>query len=288
MNTTLNNSVRQDAQTCTLCPHACALREGQTGLCKVRVNHNGTIRSNAYGRITSLALDPIEKKPLAHFRPGSMILSVGSYGCNMRCPFCQNASIAQADENTASWQTITPQALVDLALKHQPQGNIGIAYTYNEPLVNYEFLLDTVRLAHKQGLVNALVSNGMINDEPLQALLPFIDAANIDLKAFTQTFYTMTGGYLDTVKHTIETMAACPTCHLEVTTLVIPDENDSVEEIEAIAQWLASLDPTIPYHVSRFFPCYKMTDKRPTPVRHIYQLAEHARAYLRHVYTGNC
>lgn len=206
----------------------------------------------------------------------------------MRCPFCQNASIAQADENNTSWQTITPQALVDLALRYQPHGNIGIAYTYNEPLINYEFLLDTARLAHKHGLVNVLVSNGMINDEPLQALLPYIDAANIDLKAFTQTFYAMAGGYLDTVKRTIETMAACPTCHLEVTTLVIPGENDSVAEIEAIAQWLASLDPAIPYHISRFFPCYKMTDKRPTPVRHIYKLTEHARAYLRHVYTGNC
>lgn len=293
MNTQPHNNgfqqdVPQDALTCALCPHACSLGEGQVGLCKVRQNQNGIIRSNAYGRITSLALDPIEKKPLAHFRPGSMILSVGSYGCNMRCPFCQNASIAQANERTTLWQAITPQALVKQALHYQAQGNIGIAYTYNEPLINYEFLLDATRLAHERGLVNVLVSNGMINDEPLQALLPFIDAANIDLKAFTQTFYTMAGGCLDAVKHTIETIAACPTCHLEVTTLVIPGENDSVAEIEAIAQWLASLDPTIPYHISRFFPCYKMTDKRPTPVRHIYKLAEHARIYLKHVSTGNC
>lgn len=206
----------------------------------------------------------------------------------MRCPFCQNASIAHADENIASWQTITPQALVNQALNYQSQGNIGIAYTYNEPLINYEFLLDTTRLAHEHGLLNVIVSNGMINHEPLQALLPFIDAANIDLKAFTQAFYTMAGGNLDTVKHTIGTIAACPTCHLEVTTLVIPDENDSVTEIEAIAQWLASLDPAIPYHISRFFPCYKMTDKRPTSVRHIHQLARHASRYLKHVFTGNC
>ena len=216
-----------DRAVCPICPHACALVEGQTGLCRARVAEGGEVVDANYGRITSLALDPIEKKPLARFRPGSKVLSVGSYGCNLRCPFCQNASIACAGERDVPWREIAPAELVDAAASLVTEGNIGLAFTYNEPLVGLEFVRDTARLAHERGLVNVLVSNGYVNDGPLHEVAPFIDAANIDLKGFTQSFYDLVGGDLATVKHTIEVLAATPSCHLEVTTLVIPGLNDS-------------------------------------------------------------
>ena len=202
-----------------------------------------------YGRITSLALDPIEKKPLARFRPGSKVLSVGSYGCNLRCPFCQNASIACAGERDVPWREIAPAELVDAAASLVTEGNIGLAFTYNEPLVGLEFVRDTAHLAHERGLV---------------------------------------GGDLATVKHTIEVLAATPSCHLEVTTLVIPGLNDSDQEIAEAAQWLASLDPSIPYHLTRFFPCHRLTDRPATPPETVHHLANVARRYLKHVYVGNC
>ena len=241
-----------------------------------------------YGRLTSIALDPIEKKPLARFHPGSQVLSVGSYGCNLRCPFCQNASIACAGPEDVPWREMTPTELADLAASLAPQGNIGVAFTYNEPLIGFEFVDNTAREVHERGLANVLVSNGYVNDAPLQELAPFIDAANIDLKGFTQTFYDFVGGDLETVKHTIEVLAAAPACHLEVTTLVIPGLNDSDDEIAAATQWLASLDPSIPYHLTRFFPCHNLQDRPATPVRTVHHLADVARRYLRHVYTGNC
>lgn len=241
-----------------------------------------------YGRITSLALDPIEKKPLARFRPGSKVLSVGSYGCNLRCPFCQNASIACAGERDVPWREIAPAELVDAAASLVTEGNIGLAFTYNEPLVGLEFVRDTARLAHERGLANVLVSNGYVNDGPLREVTPLIDAANIDLKGFTQSFYDLVGGDLDTVKHTIEVLAATPTCHLEVTTLVIPGLNDSDQEIAEAAQWLASLDPSIPYHLTRFFPCHLLTDRPATAPETVHHLANVARRYLKHVYVGNC
>lgn len=274
--------------TCLLCPHACLLAEGQTGRCRARVAHAGRIGAESYGRVTSIALDPIEKKPLARFRPGSRILSVGSYGCNLRCPFCQNASIADAGECDVPWRAVAPEALVARAAAERARGNIGIAYTYNEPFVGYEFVFDCAVLAHESGLANVVVSNGHINPGPLAEILPLIDAANIDLKGFDQRFYDLVGGDFATVRATVETMAACPTCHLEVTTLVVPGENDDPETIDAAAAWLASLDPEIPYHISRFFPCHRMADRPPTPVATVFALADVARRHLRHVYTGNC
>ena len=273
---------------CRICPQECLLKEGQVGICQARRCKQGRVIPEAYGKITSLALDPIEKKPLARFMPGTKILSVGSFGCNLRCPFCQNASIARAGIDDVSWQEITPEQLVEQALYLKSRGNVGIAYTYNEPLVNFEFILDCAKRAHEVGLVNVLVSNGMANLEVINELAPFLDAVNIDLKGFTQEFYDFVGGSLDTVKQTIKQLVACPTCHLEVTTLVIPGKNDTEEEIDAIARWLASLNPEIPYHVSRFFPCYKMQNESPTPVRAVYRLADVARKHLRYVYTGNC
>lgn len=277
-----------DRAVCPICPHACALAEGQTGLCRARVAEGGQVVDANYGRITSLALDPIEKKPLVRFRPGSKVLSAGSYGCNLRCPFCQNASIACAGERDVPWREIAPAELVELAASLAPEGNIGLAFTYNEPLVGLEFVRDTGRLAHEHGLANVLVSNGFVNDGPLREVAPLIDAANIDLKGFTQRFYDFVGGNLATVKHTIEVLAATPTCHLEVTTLVIPGLNDSEQEIDTAAAWLASLDPNIPYHLTRFFPCHRLTDRPATAPETVHRLADIARRYLKYVYVGNC
>lgn len=281
------NKSRYKAQ-CQICPHACTLKEGQVGVCHVCRNKQGTVVSDSYGCITSLALDPIEKKPLARFMPGSMILSAGSFGCNLRCPFCQNASIAHAGIDDVPWQEITPEQLVEQAIRLKVRGNVGIAYTYNEPLVNCEFVRDCAKLAHDAGLVNVLVSNGMANVKVIAELAPLLDAVNIDLKGFTQDFYDFVGGSLNTVKQTIKLLTQCPTCHVEVTTLVVPGKNDTDEEIDALSGWLASLDSETPYHVSRFFPCYKMSNAKPTPVRTVYHLAEVARRHLRYVYTGNC
>lgn len=273
--------------TCTVCPHACLLAEGQRGICRARVARGGRVVDENYGRITALALDPVEKKPLARWNSGSNVLSVGSYGCNLRCPFCQNADIAFAGPDDVSWREVEPAALVDLALKTGPN-NVGIAFTYNEPLVGYEFVRDTAQLVHEAGLANVLVSNGMVNESPLAELVPLIDAANIDLKGFSQEFYDVVGGKFAAVKRTIATLAASPACHLEVTTLVIPGLNDDPAVIDSAAHWLASLDPTIPYHLTRFFPCHRIQDRPPTPVETLRELAEVARQHLDDVLLGNC
>lgn len=271
--------------TCELCFHRCQLNEGQTGLCRARANRDGVIVPLNYGRITALALDPIEKKPLRRFHPGSLILSVGSFGCNLHCPFCQNAGIAAAGAQTAT-RDCSPEQLVQLALELQNKGNIGVAYTYNEPLVGYEYLRDCAALVRQAGMANVLVTNGTIAEGPWQELLPLLDAVNIDLKGFAESWYKRLGGDLDTVKHSI-TLAAGQ-CHLEVTTLVVPGENDSETEMRALSAWLASVSPDIPLHVSRFFPRHQMQDRPPTPVSTVYRLADVAREQLRYVYTGNC
>lgn len=273
---------------CSLCPHGCCLDDGQVGLCRARYARGGQVVDGNYGRITSLALDPIEKKPLARFRPGSYVLSVGSYGCNLRCPFCQNAAIACAGADDVSWRAMAPADLVAMAEATKADGGIGLAYTYNEPFVGFEFLRDCAQRAHSRGLANVVVSNGMVNPEPLSQVLSLIDAANIDLKGWGQGAYDQLGGSFDTVRHTIAAMAACPTCHLEVTTLVVPGMNDSEDAMRAMASWLSSLDPDIPYHVTRFFPCHRMADALPTAVEDVYRLASIAREYLRDVHVGNC
>jgi pyruvate formate lyase activating enzyme len=232
--------------------------------------------------ISSIAVDPIEKKPLYHFHRGSPILSVGSFGCNMSCAFCQNNEISQCKPKTDDY--IPPQALLEIALS--VENNTGVAFTYNEPLISYEYLTDCAPLLQAAGLKTVLVTNGLINEEPLLRLLPHIDAMNIDLKAFTDSFYEKHGGCLKTVKRSIELSAK--QCHVEVTTLVIPGENDTEEEIEAIAVWLASIDKNIPYHISRFFPRYKYSGVPAADAGKIYKLAELARKHLNHVYTGNC
>ena len=271
---------------CELCFHHCALDDGQTGLCRARACQDGKIISLNYGKLTSLALDPIEKKPLRRFHPGSLILSVGSFGCNLRCPFCQNHEISMAGDSGIPTVEVSPEQLAAKAAELVPQGNIGVAYTYNEPLIGYEYVQNCAALVHEQGMVNVLVTNGTVEEEPWRALLPLIDAANIDLKGFTPAWYRRLGGDLETVKRSIA--LAAERCHVEVTTLLIPGENDSEEEIRELARWLASISPEIPLHLSRFFPQYQMVDRLPTPVEQVYRLAEAARGYLSYVYTGNC
>ncbi|MDP3448799.1 MAG: AmmeMemoRadiSam system radical SAM enzyme [Eubacteriales bacterium] len=270
---------------CGICPRRCSLGEGQLGFCRARINRGGKVICENYGRVTSLALDPIEKKPLHMFYPGVKILSVGSYGCNMDCGYCQNCDIARADSTSTQWEAISPEALVTLAEGYRPQGNIGLAFTYNEPLVGYEFVLDCAKLAKPRGLKIVLVTNGMIESEPWERLLPFIDAANIDLKAFSQAGYRTLGGNLDTVKAAI--VQAQGKIHLELTTLIVPGLNDDNESIRAEAAWIASVSSGIPLHLSRFFPRHRMRDALATPLETVLRLAKVAREHLPYVFTGN-
>jgi len=273
-------------QTCGICPRQCVLEEGQTGFCRARENRGGRIVCGNYARVTSLALDPIEKKPLRRFHPGGYILSVGSYGCNLRCPFCQNSAISMAGPNDVPWREISPEELVFRAQALRREGNIGIAFTYNEPLVGYEYVFDCAKLAKDAGLKTVLVTNGTVCAEPWLELLHFIDAANIDLKGFSQTAYDAVGGDLETVKTAIALAAA--RIHVEVTTLVVPGLSDGAEQMRGQAAWLAGLSKDIPLHLSRFFPMYRMQDRPPTPLDTIEELAAIAGESLIYVYKGNC
>lgn len=269
---------------CQTCMHHCRLAPGQRGLCRARINKDGLIRCENYGRITSLALDPIEKKPLNLFYPGSMILSVGSYGCNLKCPFCQNHEISMAGYSSADTVYLSPKELAARALAFRGAGNIGIAFTYNEPLVGWEYVRDTAKLVKDAGMKNVLVTNGTSTVNVLDELLPFIDAMNIDLKGFREEYYQKLGGSLETVKDFIRHAAA--RCHVELTTLIVPGENDSIEEMEEEAAWISSM--RLPLHITRFFPRYRMTDRGATEVKQIYRLAETAGKYLENVFVGNC
>jgi pyruvate formate lyase activating enzyme len=269
-----------DAVRCFLCPHNCLIKPGRTGLCRVRRNEGGVLYSMNYGRVTAFHIDPIEKKPLYHFYPGSRILSVGSFGCNLKCSFCQNYSIAHG---TPDWVEMSPR---DLAGRAKSFGdNLGIAYTYNEPSIWYEYVLDTARLVKEKGLKNVLVTNGYIGAEALRELLPLIDAANIDVKAFSDGFYSsICSGRLSPVLETVEAMAGH--CHVEVTTLVVEGLNSEPGEIDALARWLAGIDRKIPLHLSRYYPAYHM-DNPPTPLRVLEAAGEAAKKHLDYVYIGN-
>ncbi len=283
---------------CSVCFHHCNIPEGGRGLCGARKCVNGTVVAENYGRITALALDPIEKKPLNRFHPGSRILSVGSYGCNLRCPFCQNHAIswsAEALRLAETAETVAPAELVAAAVRAKAQGSIGIAFTYNEPLIGWEYVRDTAVLAHEAGLKTLIVTNGTAEPAVLEALLPHVDAMNVDLKGFTERYYTdVLGGDLDTVKAFVA--RAAQACHVELTTLIVPGENDSEEEMRALTEWVAALrgadgqtvGPEIPMHISRFFPRFHMADRPATPVADVYRLADAARKRLKYVYTGNC
>ena len=266
--------------------HHCRLTEGQLGRCRARKNEEGRIVCANYGKITGLMPDPIEKKPLRRFFPGSRILSVGSFGCNLSCPFCQNHEISMAGPEEFQPKEMTPENLAALAKSWEDYGNIGVAYTYNEPLVGYEFVRDTARLVRKLGMKNVLVTNGSASLWVLEELLPYIDAMNIDLKGFTESYYRKLGGDLETVKDFIR--RAAQGCHVELTTLIVPGENDSEARMEQEARWIASISPEIPLHVTRFFPQYRMENRRATEVSVVYRLRDIAGKYLKYVYTGNC
>lgn len=266
---------------CRLCPKECVITEGASGFCRVRRNVGGRLFTQNYAACSSYALDPIEKKPLYHFYPGSYIFSVGTWGCNFACRFCQNWQIAQDEPDT---RELSPAKTVDMAASLDGR-NIGIAYTYSEPSVWYEFVLDTAKLAREHGLKNVLVTNGFINQKPLADLLPHIDAFNIDVKAFNEKFYReICAGRLADVKRTVEQAAAAS--HVEVTCLVVPGLNDDLTELEALAAWLASLSKDIPLHFSRYFPNYRL-NAPPTPVATLEAALAAARRHLNYVYIGN-
>lgn len=267
---------------CLLCPHGCLVSENSSGLCGARTNIKGKMVASSYGSISSIALDPIEKKPLYEFHSGKRILSIGSYGCNFRCPFCQNHSISM-EYDKSKMEYAAPEDIIVMAKRSIPAGNIGVAYTYNEPLINFEYLVDCSILTREAGLANVLVTNGYICEEPLLELLPLIDAMNIDIKGGAKGTYNAVGGTQENVLRTVE--IASRSCHVEITTLVIPGENE--DDVEDIAKWLASINKKIPYHLSRFFPRFKYKDRAPTPPETMYKLRDDASKYLDKVYLGN-
>jgi pyruvate formate lyase activating enzyme len=264
---------------CELCPHNCKISNNKVGICQVRKNIDGKLYSLNYGQISSLGVDPVEKKPLYHFYPQKKVLSVGSWGCNMSCVFCQNWQISQQKPGLREFK---PEEIVETALK---KGIDLIAYTYSEPVVFYEYMLETAEIAAEKGLKNILVSNGFINQKPLKKLLPFLDAANIDLKAFNNNFYQdKCGGGVEPVKRTIETLAR--EIHLEVTTLVVTDLNDDLNELEELFKWLSQINSQLPLHLSRYHPAYKLNNP-PTDLEKMKKAYQKAKKHLDHVYLGN-
>ncbi len=264
---------------CMLCPHLCKLRPDGTGICRSRKNIDGSLYSMNYGKITSYGFDPVEKKPLYHFYPGRKIFSIGSFGCNLDCDFCQNWEITR--ENSMHLD-ISNKDLITLA---QAQESIGIAYTYNEPTIFYEFVYDMARLAKEKGMKNVLVTNGYINQEPLLEILPFIDGMNIDLKSIDDNFYkTLCKGRLKPVLETIKT--ASKYTHVEITSLLIDGKNSSLEEVEKIAETISQIDKQIPLHLSRYFPNHRMK-LPPTKLETLLKGREMAKKYLDYVYIGN-
>lgn len=272
---------------CSACNFRCILEEGKRGICGVRKNINGDLYSLVYGRVIAMHVDPIEKKPLFHFYPGTTAFSVGTIGCDFKCDFCQNYDISQysKDNNKIIGEETTPRKIVESAIKNNCK---SVAYTYNEPVIFIEFALDTSRFAKNKGLKNVWVTNGYETEESLNAMHNLIDALNIDLKSFSDEFYKkICGARLQPVLNTIK-KAHSLGFWIEITTLLIPEKNDSNEELKKIAKFIASIDKDIPWHISRFFPHYKMNDINPT------SLEDLKRAYkigktsgLNYVYVGN-
>ncbi len=264
---------------CTLCPHSCVIPEGRKGICNIRENIDGELIAAGYGRTTSLAMDPIEKKPLFHFKPGSLILSVAPNGCNLKCRWCQNWQISQEVVPT---RFIDPKLLVDIAIR---ENSVGIAFTYTEPLIWFEYIIDVAKIGKPKGLSMVAVTNGYINPEPLDELLNYIDAMNIDLKAMDDEVYRkLIGGRLEPVLNTVRTSAK--RILIEVTNLLIPGVNDSDDQIKRLVDFIADVDPKIPVHFSRYFPAWKF-NAPPTPVKTLLRAREIASEKLDYVYLGN-
>ncbi len=266
---------------CDLCPHGCRLHSGQRGICRVRRAEGNRLIAEGYGLISSEHIDPIEKKPLSRFYPGTAIYSIGGWGCNFRCDFCQNWTISQQIQ-TGVFRS--PQQVVEIA---NQSDTIGIAYTYNEPLISFEFIRDCAKLSSEAGLKNVIVTNGYINREPAEELLPFIDALNIDIKSMEQSFYTKhCGGKLDAVL-SFARQAVESGVHVEITNLLIPGENDDDALIDGLAKWInENLGRKTPLHISAYFPRYKMNIKATQPDR-VLHARELALRHLDYVYAGN-
>ncbi len=274
-----NNDVR-----CRLCPHSCRITPGGWGRCGTRYNEDGRLYAMNYGRVTSLALDDIEKKPFKMYKPGKKVLSMGTFGCNFTCGFCQNWTIAQGDKSTVT-RHMSAEEAVKMALELVEYDNIGLAYTYSEPSVWYEYVFDTAKMAKEAGLKNILVTNGYLNPDPLKKLLPYIDAVNLDIKAFSSGFYRkVCGGSLEPVLEAARLFAK--ECHLEITNLLIPSMNDSLEEIRSLSEWIAGIDKSIPLHLTRYFPQYKFNFP-PTPPKTLIRAKKIAEKGLNHVFLGN-
>ena len=274
------------AVQCLLCPHECKLKVGQTGICRVRTNEEGMLLSDNYGKVCSLHLDPIEKKPLYHFYPGRNILSVGTVGCNLHCRFCQNWEISQTSVKEYPYlKDYSPQAITELAAAED--ANLGIAYTYNEPTVWFEFMHDIALQSEVNGLKNVVVTNGFINPAPLAELLPVMHAFSVDLKAFTEYFYKhLTSSSLAPVKETLKAVRKAGR-HLEITNLLIPDENDNETDFRKMMEWIKyDLGKETVLHISRFFPTYKLVNNA-TPESRLEKFYDIAREYLDYVYLGN-
>jgi pyruvate formate lyase activating enzyme len=271
---------KQDSRVrCLLCPHLCSIAENGIGLCGVRQNMGGTLVSINYGCITAMHNDPVEKKPLCRFMPGTYTFSIGSFGCNLACPFCQNHEISKGHPRFAVY---APEDIVAAAIN---AGMPSVSYTYSEPVVFYEFMQDTAMLAHEKGLKNIMVTNGYINKEPLAELLPVIDAVNIDLKSFDDTIYrNQLKGSLPPVMDTIAAVRA--KCHVEVTMLIVPGISDSLTDIDRAARALARIDENIPLHVSRYFPRYKYSEPE-TSLTTMQRAGEICKRYLKTVVLGN-
>jgi pyruvate formate lyase activating enzyme len=276
---------------CNVCHNKCNIPEGRIGACLARTCRDGKVVPYNYGMVTSIALDPIEKKPLNLFHPGSYIVSVGSYGCNLRCPFCQNHEISYDLEDSLPCRYIAPSELADIAVDYKDRGNIGVAFTYNEPLVSYEYVVDTAKEVHQRGLKTVLVSNGCASMAVCEEVSEHIDAMNIDLKGFTDDYYEkVLHGNRQLVMNFIANAAT--KCHMEVTTLVVPGYNDTDYEMARLSDWVAGLNggkgkETIALHISRYFPRFHL-DTPATDVDKIYHLADIARKNLDNVFTGNC
>jgi pyruvate formate lyase activating enzyme len=278
--------IENDKVRCNLCPQHCLIGNGKYGICRVRRNIGGTLFAENYGKLSAIHLDPIEKKPLYHFYPGSQILSIGSVGCNMHCSFCQNCDISQTGvDEFDSLKDYTVNELVNKVTS--VKNNLGIAFTYNEPTVFFEYMLDIAKETHVLGYKNVMVSNGYICEEPMQTILPYIDAFNIDLKAFTDDFYRkQTHSHLEPVKQTLVSLKKANK-HVEVTNLIIPGLNDSEDEFGMMIDWIADeLGSQTILHLSRYFPMYQMT----TPATSddiLSRCFDIARAKLDYVYLGN-
>jgi pyruvate formate lyase activating enzyme len=264
---------------CELCPRKCIIPENHYGFCKSFINKNNKLYNVVYGKIVSIALDPIEKKPLFHFYPGSKIVSVGSNGCNLRCNFCQNWELVGGNNPT---HEVTAEYILSISKKNK---SIGVAYTYNEPIISYEFIIDSFILLKKNNIKTVLVTNGYINEKPLIELLKYTDAMNIDLKSIKDKFYyNICSGKVDPVKRTIS--LSSEKTHVEITNLVIPELNDSESDFELLSNFISGINPDIPLHFSRYFPCH-MLNNPETPVSTLLKAYEIAKKKLNYVYIGN-